>query len=93
VPPAAQDEDGQPTGTWPTLGSWWANVQQLSGAATIRAGAESSVVKASIRLRSYVTTITNGMRATVGATVYEIRAVMPDEAGHAFTDLVCEVVS
>jgi SPP1 family predicted phage head-tail adaptor len=44
----------------------------------IKAGAEASVVQASIRIR-YRTDVTSAMRVVHGSTTYEIKAVLPDE--------------
>ena len=87
-----QDEAGQPVTTWANLATVWANIKHLSGVETIKANAETSAVKASIRIR-YRTDLTAAMRVVHGATTYEIKAVMPDEAGREFADLVCEVVA
>lgn len=91
-PDAGQDSIGQPAQTWAPLATVFANVRQLSGIETIRAGAESSTVKASIRIR-YRADITTAMRVVQGSTVYQIKAVMPDEGGRQFVDLACEVLA
>ena len=93
---AGQDAAGQPVQTWSNLiatgdGKVWANIKMLSGVETIKADSPTSAVKASIRIR-YRTDVTPAMRVTHGSTVYEIKAVMPDEAGRKFTDLACEIV-
>ena len=87
-----QDEAGQPVQTWATLATVWANIKHLSGVETIKANAETSAVKASIRIR-YRSDLTAAMRVVHESTTYEIKAVMPDEAGRKFTDLVCEVLA
>lgn len=87
-----QDETGHPVPTWATLAPVWANIRHLSGVETIRAGAQTSAVKVSIRIR-YRDDVTASMRVVLGSTTYEIKAVMPDEAGRQFTDLACEVLS
>ena len=94
---SSQDAAGQPVLTWTNLiatgdGKVWANIKMLSGVETIKAGAETSAVKASIRIR-FRTDVTAAMRVTHGSTVYEIKAVMPDEAGRKFTDLACERIA
>lgn len=90
---------GQGTDDWgtPLPNAWvdvckpWASIKTLSGLGTIKADAQTSVVKTSIRIR-YRTDVVAGMHALHGATVYDIKAVLPDDAGREFTDLVCEVV-
>lgn len=94
---AGQDEAGQPVQTWENLiatgdGKIRANLRHLSGVETIKADAVASAVKASIRIR-YRTDVTAAMRVVHGGTTYEIKAVMPDEAGREYTDLACEVVA
>jgi SPP1 family predicted phage head-tail adaptor len=86
------DEIGQPVTTWVTLADVWANVLHLSGVETIKGGAEASSVKASIRIR-YRTDVTAAMRVMLGSTVYQIKAVMPDEAGRRYVDLACEAIN
>lgn len=86
----AQDDAGQPVKTWVPFKSVYANVRNLGGLETLKAGAETSVVNGSIRI-NFRRDITNAMRVQVGTVVYEIKAVLPDEAGRKHVDLVCEV--
>lgn len=90
-PATGQDEIGQPTQGWSTLAEVWANVRTLNGVETIKAGAEMSAVKASIRIRRR-TDVTAAMRVVLGSTVYQVKAVLQDEVGRQWTDLACEVV-
>ena len=85
---AGHDALGQPNGTWADLATLWASVRHLSGLQALKADAEVSEVQASIRLR-YRTDITAGMRAVLGTTIYDIKAVLPDQAHHEFVDLTC----
>jgi SPP1 family predicted phage head-tail adaptor len=91
-PSTTQDAAGQPAPTWSDLASVWANIRYLSGMETIKAGAETAVVNASIRIR-YRSDVTAAMRVSIGETVFQIKAVMPDEAGRQFVDLAVEVLS
>jgi SPP1 family predicted phage head-tail adaptor len=91
-PAAVQDAAGQPIPTWTTLATVWANIRSLNGLETIKGGAESSVAKASIRIR-YRTDVTAAMRVVHGSTTYEIKAVLPDVAGKQHLDLACEVIA
>ena len=91
-PAAVQDAAGQPIPTWTTLATVWANIRSLNGLETIKGGAESSVAKASIRIR-YRTDVTAAMRVVHGSTTYEIKAVLPDVEGRRHLDLVCEVIA
>ena len=49
-------------------------------------------MRASIRIRRR-DDITAAMRVVHGAKVYDIKAVLPDEHGRGFLDLVCEATS
>jgi len=90
-PSASQDSVGQPENTWSTLATVWANVRMLNGTETIKADAQVSQAKASIRIR-WRTDVTSAMRVVLGSTTYEIKAVLPDEAGKRHVDLACEVI-
>jgi SPP1 family predicted phage head-tail adaptor len=92
APPTAQDALGQPTGDWTTFATVWANVRYLNGTESIKAGAETSTAKASIRIR-YRTDVTSAMRVELGSVVFQIKAVLPDEQRKQHVDLVCEVVT
>jgi SPP1 family predicted phage head-tail adaptor len=92
-PGTTRDALGQEVvGDWvPLDADVWANVKYLNGLQTIKADAQTSVVKVSIRLR-YRTDIEAGMRAVFGSTVFEIDAVLPDSR-KVYVDLVCKVVA
>lgn len=88
-----KDGIGQIIGTdWTDVATVWANIRHTSGMESIRAGAETSIVKASIRIR-YRAGIDASMTVLHGATTYQIKAVLPDESGRVYLDLVCERVS
>lgn len=92
-----QDDIGQPAQTWTNLitagdGKVWADIKHLSGIEAIKAGAEAAVRKASIRIR-YRTDVTEAMRVVHGSTVYQIKAVLPDEGARDRMDLQCEVIA
>lgn len=86
-----QDSIGQSMNVWVDVAKVWANIRNQTGSAAIRGGAESSLVKASIRIRRR-SGIDAGMRVIHGNTVYDIKAVLPDEEANDRIDLVCEVV-
>lgn len=92
TPTDDEDAYGQPTPAWVKFADSWANIRNLSGMEAVRAAAETAITKASIRLRTYRSDITSSMRVVYGATVYEIKAVLPDEERRQHTDLVCELV-
>ena len=73
---------------WVELAKVWANIQHMSGSETIRAGAEVSTVRVSIRIRWHPG-INAGMRVVHAGQIYDIEAVMP-ESGRRWLDLVCK---
>lgn len=87
-----QDAAGQPVETWSLVAAVWADIRHASGLQTIKADADTSLIKTSIRIR-YRTGIDAGMRVAHGSTNYDIRAVLPDIAGKRFLDLVCQVAA
>lgn len=88
-PQAGEDSAAQPLTGWVSLGYRWADVKVLTGLATISAGAESSIVKASIRL-NYGVALDASMRITYDGVVYAIQAVLPD-ASRRYVDCSCQV--
>ena len=89
---AGQDALGQPVQTWSLVAELWAHILHSSGIETIKAGAEMSIVRASIRVR-YTRQITAGMRVLADGYTYNVVAVLPDMEGKQFTDLTCEIAS
>jgi SPP1 family predicted phage head-tail adaptor len=87
-----QDKIGQPTTTWATFKTLGADIRTLGGLESIKADAQAATTKASIRVR-YRTDITADMRVVHGSTVYEIKAVLPDEQRRDHLDLSCEVIA
>ncbi len=90
---AGQDAWGQPIIGWVPVCTVWANVRVPTGASQIgaeyqAAGTEISRTSASIRVRKRAG-IDHSMRAVLGDVIYDIRAVLPDEEGGEFMDLVC----
>lgn len=88
-PGTSQDEAGEPVESWVPVATVWATIRHVNGLATIRSGADVSVVKASIRI-NWRTDVDDSMRVVHGATVYDIEAVLPDVAGRKHVDLVCQ---
>lgn len=94
-PPTTDAGWGQPDNdpaSMELVAKLWVHIRNLSGSESIRAGAESSVVRASLR-GNYRTDVTNGMEMWAGSTRYRVKAVLPDEVARQHTDYVCEVVS
>lgn len=92
APGTGQDADGELSDQWVDVANDYADIRHLSGLETLKGGAETSVVRASIRIR-YREGITTGMRVLRGATIYNIKAVLPDLARKEHVDLICEVVA
>lgn len=86
-----RDPAGQEIKDWSPFATPWANIRFLNGVESVKADAEVSVSKASIRIR-YRQDITNAMRVVYNGITYQIKAVLPDEAKREHVDLVCEVV-
>lgn len=88
---STQDPLGQPVETWNEVLATWANIRQRTGAEALRADKDTSIVETSIRIRRRPA-VTAAMRVYHGSTVYEIKAVLDDEANRERMDLVCEIV-
>jgi len=67
-----------------------ANVQHKSGLGTIKADAEVSIVRASIRIRRRAG-VDAGMRVLFDGQIYELKAVLPGPT-REYIDLVCELI-
>ena len=87
---AGSDAAGQPLTTWTNVATLWAEIRHPTGLEQIRAEGQVSTVQASIKVRQR-DGITAAMRVLHGTTVYEIRAVLPDQVERQFMHLVCEV--
>lgn len=91
---AGTDEWGTPLPeAWEslTVKPIWANVRHLSGSEAVKADADVSTVKVSIRIR-WRTSIDAGMRALHAGAVYDIKAVLPGPS-RDYVDLVCVKVT
>ena len=86
---SGQDAIGQALTAWIDGATVWANIRHGSGAEAIKASADVSTTRASIRIRRRAG-INAGMRVNASGVIYEIKAVLPDENGE-YIDLVCEV--
>lgn len=67
-----------------------ASVLHKSGLGTIKADAEVSIVRASIRIRRRAG-VDAGMRVLFDGNVYELKAVLPGPT-REYIDLVCELI-
>lgn len=89
---SGQDEAGQPTSTWVDVVTVWASILHKTGSESIKADQDVSLVQSSIRIRRR-SGINAGMRVLFGDTVYEIKAVLPDEQDRQRLDLVCQLIN
>lgn len=85
------DAIGQPVETWTDVAEVWADVRYQKGLEAIKAGADTSVVSVSIRIR-YRGGIDAGMRVLHGSDVFDIQAVLPDAGQRQYVDLACRKV-
>lgn len=88
---AARDGAGQRAKGWEVLRSLWANVKFQTGAEVMRADADVSIVKCSIRIRAR-RDVDASMGARYQGVDYDIKAVLPDSADRDYMFLVCESV-
>jgi SPP1 family predicted phage head-tail adaptor len=84
------DDIGQPSTSWLTTATVWADIRYLSGLSTLKAGADVSVSKCSIRMRYRA--VNAGQRIVYGNEVFEIDAVLPD-GKREYVDCVARVVN
>lgn len=76
---------------WAEYATVWAHVRHLSGSESIKSGADTSVVRASVRIRWRVD-VTAGMRVIHLGANYEIEAILPGQK-REFVDLTCKLVT
>ena len=85
----SEDSWGSPVNVWENITAQRlaANVRHRSGMSTIKADADVSISRASIRIRRR-TDVNAGMRVLFDGHVYEIDDVLPGES-REYIDLVC----
>lgn len=76
---------------WTDHATLWANVRHLTGTESIKSDADTSIVKASFRVRTRKD-IDAGMRVKHLGFDYDIEAVLPDDR-RVFMDLICKRVT
>lgn len=84
------DEIGQPSIEWATVREFYGDIKYLNGLSTIKAGADTSISKVSIRALHGV--FDAGQRVVHEGVVFDIQSVQPDGKRKEL-DLVCLVVS
>lgn len=85
-----KDAAGQYIESWEDVAQVWANIRHLSGSESIKAGAVTSVVNASIRVRSR-TTVDASCRVLHDDRAYDVEAVLPGPS-KTYIDLVCKLI-
>jgi SPP1 family predicted phage head-tail adaptor len=84
---STQDALGQPSTAWLPVAPIWADIQHTSGLEAIKSGADTSTVKASVRIRHRE--VHAGQRLVHGALRYQIKAVLRGPT-RDYLNLVCE---
>lgn len=84
------DDIGQPSTSWLTVATVWADIRYQSGLSVIKSGTDISITRVSIRMRHRA--VNAGQRITHGGVVFNIEAVQPD-VRRAYVDVVCEVLN
>lgn len=91
-----QDTLGQPVETWNDVATVWADIRNPNGLSfaneSIKAGAEASVARVSMRIR-YREDIDTSMRVELNGETHDIVAVIPDHARRRHVDLLCQIAS
>jgi len=87
-----RDAAGQPVESWPEVATIWAGVRFQTGAEVLRANAETSIVRVSIRIRTRAD-IDGAWRVRYLGVEYDIKSALPDSADRQFMFLVCESVT
>lgn len=77
---------------WVKIAEVWADVLFPSGIEVVRAGAEVSIVRCSIRIRARGD-IDTSCRVLFKGKAYDIESALPDTKDSQFMFLVCEGVS
>jgi SPP1 family predicted phage head-tail adaptor len=89
APGQTNDEIGQPVAGWTDVAEVWANIRYLSGTETLKSDAPVSVARASIRIRRRAGLVAN-MRVLHETTIFDVKAILPNEQSREFIDLACE---
>lgn len=87
-PAVERDDFGANIKTWQPVGEVWANVRYERGAEFQRNRADLRTVSVSVRVR-FRRDISADWRVIHRGRIFAISAVLPDEVGKQFTDLVC----
>lgn len=89
---AGKDKIGQPIDAPVNIATVWANVLFQSGAEVMRAGADTAIVKCSIRIRARPD-VDTGVSVLFKSKVYDVKSAPPDNSDRRFMFLICESTS
>jgi len=89
---AGKDKIGQPIDAPVDIATVWANVLFQSGAEVMRAGADTAIVKCSIRIHARPD-VDTGVSVLFKSKVYDVKSAPPDNSDRRFMFLVCESTS
>lgn len=90
APQETRGEFGDVVKDWALHAEVWAHVRNISGREYTVRGLDLGTVNTSIRIRLN-RSIRDDMRVLYRGQVYAIVAVLHDDAGREYTDLVCSV--
>ena len=88
---AGQSQSGRPSKDYELAREVWANVQFQTGAEVMRAGAETSVVKASIRIRA-CSDVSADWRVVYKEWTFDVKSPPLPDKDPQFAFLTCEAV-
>ena len=77
---------------WEHIATVWAHVLFPSGAEMVRAGAEVSIVKCSIRIRARAD-VDTAARVLFKGRAYDVESALPDGRDSRFMFLACKAVT
>lgn len=87
---SGEDALGQPVERWTLLAAVWADVRYQAGLEAVKANADVSIVRASVRIR-HRSGLHAGLRVVHAGRVLDVAAVLPD-GKRQYVDLVCQGV-
>ncbi len=91
---SGQDSIGQPTGTWATVATVWANIKPIGGREKIRAGAVESTLTHTIQCNYSAdllpATSSDDLQITYGSRTFRVTAARDVDEAHMEIIFDCE---
>jgi SPP1 family predicted phage head-tail adaptor len=87
-----KDSAGQPVDDWVVRAEVWGDCLFQTGAEVMRANAEASIVRCSIRINAR-SDVTGAWRARYKGVDYDIKSALPDSKDRRKMFLLCESVT